>query len=146
MHDLAACFHADGVVSADIVAALEGESAAANQPAEETVSMTDSPLVRTTTREENMNQTVQQLVAELAALKQVLTTALYTTPVLAGLRYSHRWRCAPGHGVTDCRRRTCFHSMNGLCHHSFFLPTRRSKCDRAVSTDALQRKLMVVKT
>ena len=79
---LAACFHADGVVSADIVAALEGESAAANQPAEETVSMTDSPLVRTTTREENMNQTVQQLVAELAALKQVLTTALYTTPGL----------------------------------------------------------------
>ena len=75
MHDLAACFHADGVVSADIVAALEGESAAANEPAEETVSMTASPLVRTTTREENMNQTVQQLVAELAALKQVLTTA-----------------------------------------------------------------------
>ena len=145
MHDLAACFHADGVVSADIVAALEGESAAANEPAEETVSMTASPLVRTTTREENMNQTVQQLVAELAALKQVLTTACTRHLVLAGLRYSHRWRCAPGHGVTYCRR-TCFHSMNGLCHHSFFLPTRRSKCERAVSTVALQRKLIAVKT
>mgnify|MGYP004397525959 CR=1 FL=1 len=60
------------VFSADIVAALEGETAAANEPAAEAVSMTESRMVRTTTREEHLNATVQQLVAELAALKQAM--------------------------------------------------------------------------
>ena len=56
----------------DIVAALEGETAAANEPAAEAVSMTESRMVRTTTREEHLNATVQQLAAELAALKQAM--------------------------------------------------------------------------
>ena len=54
------------------MAALEGETAAANEPAAEVVSMTESRMVRTTTREEHLNATVQQLVAELAALKQAM--------------------------------------------------------------------------
>jgi len=56
----------------DIVAALEGETAAANEPAAEAVSMTESRMVRTTTREGHLNATVQQLAAELAALKQAM--------------------------------------------------------------------------
>ena len=54
------------------MAALEGETAAANEPAAEAVSMTASRMVRTTTREEHLNATVQQLAAELAALKQAM--------------------------------------------------------------------------
>ena len=52
-----------------IVDALEGEE---EESEPETVSMVSSALVRTTTREEELNSTVQRLVAEMAGLKQAL--------------------------------------------------------------------------
>ena len=55
-----------------IVDALEGEEEESQESEPETVSMVSSALVRTTTREEELNSTVQRLVAEMAGLKQAL--------------------------------------------------------------------------